>query len=114
MFIRVNGPLFKFNFKILQTHMNSLVKKYCLIQNQSISSTGISFAVKKNGSKRLVTAERMNITLEYTSKKMFSIEDWIILTKEIIDCIQVLKYCLKIQCIDLDNKVVFEHSLCGL
>ena len=56
----------------------------------------------------------MNITLEYTSKNEFSVEDWIILTKEIIDHIQVLKYCLKIQCIDLDNKVVFEHSLCGL
>ena len=114
MFIYINGPLFEFNIKILQTHMNFLVKKYSLIQNQSMASTGISFAVKKNGLKKLVTAERMNITLEYTSKKIFSIEDWIILAKEIIDHIQVLKYCLKIQCIDLDNKVVFEHSLCGL
>lgn len=47
MLICVIGPLFKFNFKILQTHMNCLVKENCLIQNQSMASTGISFAVKK-------------------------------------------------------------------
>ena len=114
MFIYINGPLFEFNIKILQTHMNFLVKKYSLIQNLNMYSTGISFGVKKNKSKKLVTAERMNITLEYTSKNEFSIENWISLAKEIIDRIQVLKYCLKVQCIDSDNNVVFEHSMCGL
>lgn len=56
----------------------------------------------------------MIITLKYTSKNKYSVEDWISLAKEISGCIQVLKYCLKVQCIDTDNNIVFEHSMRGL